>query len=168
MTVRPRGQSLVEFALLMPVLVLSIWGCVDVGRWEQVRVSLSNADRIAARFAATTPTAWSNAASPPSSSIEGRLRQAAQGTTVINDDAHISIAYYDTSTTSPTLCGRYSAASNAWVAASGTTYTEATCVLPGSLIRVTVTATFTPSTPALSEFVPSVTLTDTSQVLEEQ
>jgi len=162
------GQSMVEFALLMPVLTLTIWGCIDFGRWEQVRVSVANADRVATRFAVTNPTSWSSAAAPPSTSIEGQLQAIAQGATIVNDDAHITIAYYDTTTTTPTLCGQYSVSSGAWVKATGTSYTQSTCVTPGSLIKVTVTYTFRPSTPGISQLMPSVTLTDTSQMVEEQ
>jgi Flp pilus assembly protein TadG len=157
---------MVEFALLMPVLVLSIWGCVDFGRWEQVRVAVQNADRIATRFAVTNPTSWSSAASPPSSSIEGQLQQYAQGATITNDDTHITIAYYDTTTSTPTLCGQYSVSSAAFVAQGS--YTQATCVIPGSLIKVSVTYIFRPSTPGISKLMPSVTLTDSSQMVEEQ
>lgn len=165
---RGRGQSMVEFALLMPVLTLTIWGCVDFGRWEQVRVSVANGVRVATRYAVTHPTSWSSAASAPSTSIEGQLQSIAQGANVVNDDAHITIAYYDTTTATPTLCGQYSVTSGAWVKATGTAYTQSTCILPGSLIKVTVTYTYRPTTPGISQLTPSVTLTADCQMVEEQ
>ncbi|HEX4578714.1 MAG TPA: TadE/TadG family type IV pilus assembly protein [Candidatus Dormibacteraeota bacterium] len=163
---RQRGQSIVEFALLMPVLALTIWGTVDFGRWEQVRVSASNGVRQAVRYAIVHPTAWSNAASAPANTIEGQLQTIAVGATVVNDDSHIVINYYDTAGGSAVLCGHYSASTNAFVAAG--TYTQATCVIPNALINVSLTYTFRPSTPGITQLVPSATLTDSAQMVEEQ
>jgi Flp pilus assembly protein TadG len=163
---RQRGQSIVEFALLMPVLALTIWGTVDFGRWEQVRVSASNGVRQAVRYAIVHPKAWSNAASAPANTIEGQLQTIAVGATVVNDDSHIVIDYYDTAGGSAVHCGSYSASTNAFVALG--TYTQATCVIPNSLIKVSLTYTFRPSTPGISQLVPSATLTDSAQMVEEQ
>lgn len=46
------GQSLVEFALTVPILLLLLVGVIDVGRGFQAYVSLGNAVREAARDAA--------------------------------------------------------------------------------------------------------------------
>ena len=53
-----RGQSLVEFAISAPVLLLMILFGVDFGRVFLGWVTLSNAAREAANFAALNPTAW--------------------------------------------------------------------------------------------------------------
>jgi len=53
-----RGQSLTEFALTMPlVLVLILFG-LDLGRVFLGWISLTNAAREAANYAAINPTAW--------------------------------------------------------------------------------------------------------------
>lgn len=161
-----RAQSLVEFALLMPVLALAIWGTVDFGRWEQVRVSATNGVREAVRYAIVHPKAWSNAASAPANTIEGQLQSIAVGVTVVNDDTHIVIDYYDTAGGSAVLCGSYSATTNAFVPVG--TYTQATCIIPNSLIKVSLTYTFRPSTPGITQLVPVATLTDSTQMVEEQ
>jgi len=50
-----RGQGMIEFALLVPVLAILIAGVVDVGRGFHARVTLTNAVREGARYAASHP-----------------------------------------------------------------------------------------------------------------
>ena len=54
-----------------------------------------------------------------------------------NNDSHITIEYFNVSGATNTLCGHYSASGAAFVAAGG--FSQATCVIPGSLVRVTLT-----------------------------
>jgi Flp pilus assembly protein TadG len=49
-----RGQSLVEFALLLPVFVFLLFGIIEFGRLWEVTGFLSSAAREAARIAAVT------------------------------------------------------------------------------------------------------------------
>jgi PKD repeat protein len=50
---RSRGQSLVEFALILPVLLVVLLGAIDFGRVFLGWVNLNNTARIASNFAAT-------------------------------------------------------------------------------------------------------------------
>src|SRR5436190_24017207 len=52
---RPKsvGQGLVEFALVAPILLLVIFGIIDMARLIQAQVTISNAARQAIRFAIT-------------------------------------------------------------------------------------------------------------------
>lgn len=51
---RPRrGQTIVEFALTLPLLLLLLFGVIEFGRIFQAWVTLQNAARAAARFATT-------------------------------------------------------------------------------------------------------------------
>jgi Flp pilus assembly protein TadG len=50
-----KGQDLVEFAILLPVLALFIFGAVDLGRLFYAAISVENAARVGARFAARNP-----------------------------------------------------------------------------------------------------------------
>jgi hypothetical protein len=50
-TRHPRGQALVEFALILPVFVLLIVGIFDFGRVVWATTSVTNAAREAARYA---------------------------------------------------------------------------------------------------------------------
>lgn len=53
-----RGQSLVEFALILPLLLLLALIAVDFGRIYLGYINLQNMARIAANFAANNPNAW--------------------------------------------------------------------------------------------------------------
>lgn len=48
---RPRGQALVEFAFVLPIIVLVVFGFIDVGRAVLTYNTLTNAARQAARVA---------------------------------------------------------------------------------------------------------------------
>jgi PKD repeat protein len=56
--VRSRGQSLTEFALLLPVLLLLVLGALDLGRVFLGWVNLQQVTRVAAGFAADNALAW--------------------------------------------------------------------------------------------------------------
>lgn len=46
-----RGQSVVELALLLPVLMLILVGAIDLGRLVQAEVVVNNAARVGAQYA---------------------------------------------------------------------------------------------------------------------
>jgi len=46
-----RGQSLVEFALVLPIFAIMLFGIIDLGRYVFTANSLNNGAREAARFA---------------------------------------------------------------------------------------------------------------------
>jgi hypothetical protein len=52
------GQSLVEFAIVVPLLLTALLVAVDFGRVYLGWVNLTNVARIGANFAATNPDAW--------------------------------------------------------------------------------------------------------------
>jgi Flp pilus assembly protein TadG len=135
-----RGQALVEFALVSVVLALLLGAVVEFGFLFSHKLELTNAARSGARWASLHSSTWSANASPDSNTIEGQVR-AAGGTSLLpNDDAHLAIEYINVSGSSQTLCGHYSAAGAAFVAAGG--YSQATCVIPGNLVRVTLTNSY--------------------------
>lgn len=51
------GQSLIEFALALPVLLLILIGIADIGRTYYYTVMIAGAAREAAAYAATNPSA---------------------------------------------------------------------------------------------------------------
>jgi PKD repeat protein len=60
-----RGQSMVELAIITPVLLLFVLIALDFGRVYLGYINLQNLARIAANFAATNPdTDWGNASDP--------------------------------------------------------------------------------------------------------
>lgn len=60
---RTRGQALVEFAVVLPVIVLLLLLAVDFGRVFYGWVALNNMARAGANYAALNPTAWSGSGS---------------------------------------------------------------------------------------------------------
>jgi PKD repeat protein len=55
---RSRGQSIVEFALIAPVLLFLLLITLDFGRLFMSYISLTNTTRVAANFGATVPGAF--------------------------------------------------------------------------------------------------------------
>ncbi len=52
---RAQGQELVEFALVVPVLLLVVFGVLDLGRLYHAAITITNAAREGARFATMPP-----------------------------------------------------------------------------------------------------------------
>ena len=75
---KSHGQSLVEFALVLPVLMLILLITIDFGRVFLGWVELNNAARIGANFAANHPDAWGT---------PGNSTDAATYKTLIGNDA---------------------------------------------------------------------------------
>ncbi|MFQ3535131.1 MAG: TadE family protein [Aggregatilineales bacterium] len=50
---RRKGQTLVEFALTLPILLMLIWGIIEFGRIFQAWLTIQNAARAAARYGVT-------------------------------------------------------------------------------------------------------------------
>jgi PKD repeat protein len=55
---RTRGQSLVEFALVLPIMLLLVLIVLDFGRVYLGYINLQNEARIAANFAGSNPDSW--------------------------------------------------------------------------------------------------------------
>ena len=53
---RERGTTLIEFALVFPILVMVLFGMIDGGRFVSARVALSQAAGVAARTACLSST----------------------------------------------------------------------------------------------------------------
>ena len=72
----PRGQGLVEFAISFPVVMLMVLFGVDFGRVFLGWVTLTNAVREGANFAAMQPDSWSSPGSPTAQAEFARLINA--------------------------------------------------------------------------------------------
>jgi PKD repeat protein len=72
---RTLGQSLVEFALVIPILLFLTLIALDFGRVYLGYINLQNMSRIAANFAGNNPTAWDG--------------------TVVANDAVLKVKYYN-------------------------------------------------------------------------
>jgi Flp pilus assembly protein TadG len=160
------GQAVVELALASVVLLLLLLGIVDFGLLFSDRLAMSNAARGGARWASKHPTSWSSATTPDSNTIEGQVQAAGGVVSVPNDDSHLAIVYYDVTSGTPVQCGSYSASSGSFVAATG--YTQSTCVVPGTMVQVTITYTYPLLTPLLASLYPGgVTVSASAAFVEE-
>jgi Flp pilus assembly protein TadG len=50
-----RGASAVEFALILPLLITIVLGCVDFGRFAYYYIAVTNGARVGAGFASVNP-----------------------------------------------------------------------------------------------------------------
>lgn len=132
------AQASVEFALVSMVLVLLLAGAIEFGQLYTAKLDLSGGARNGARWASSHPSSWTNAATPASNTVEGQVLAAGGAAAAVpNTDSNLLIEYFAYAGGTTTACGHYSQSSNVFVAQNG--YTQATCLVPGTLIRVTVT-----------------------------
>lgn len=111
MTVKTRGQSLVEFALILPLLLTLFGAAVDVARMFQAANVLESAARDAAEFAATNDTTSAGAAADAArvlctetASLPGYQAQAgAPGCS----SPSLTITSYSLSTSAPGASSKY-------------------------------------------------------------
>lgn len=80
-----RGQALVEFAIILPILMLLLLLAVDFGRVFFGWVALNNATRIGANEAAKNPDAWASGTGDP-----GYYLKISQDLQAINCDADVN------------------------------------------------------------------------------
>ena len=77
-----RGQSLVEFALVLPLLMILVFGIIDFGMGLRSYISLTNATREGARFAAIGGSAGvypGNCDGVTNTTVVGRVCVAIEG-----------------------------------------------------------------------------------------
>lgn len=77
-----RGQALVEFAIVLPLLALLLVMAIDFGRVFFGWVSVTNASRVAANFAAQYPEAWRDGDTDRLDEYESLVRSSVTGCTL--------------------------------------------------------------------------------------
>src|SRR5713226_5721761 len=77
-----RGQNAVEFALLLPVLMLILFGILDLGRLFFAAIAITNAARDGARYGIEHPTDVSG--------IQARVQAEIAGTGIVLDPTLIT------------------------------------------------------------------------------
>lgn len=125
---RDRGQGLVEFALVLPIFLLVLFGIIDLGRYVYVANAFNQAAREAARYGSVEQ--WSYAC-PAGVTSPDRLTCTQQ---VARDRMAAAPAYYTVTATCTT---------------DGTTSVAAPACRAGNLLRVVVK---TPAAPASQRF----------------
>ncbi|MEO7117700.1 MAG: TadE family protein [Candidatus Limnocylindrales bacterium] len=93
---RQAGQSVVEFALVLPVLLGLFGAALDYSRFNAVRTNVESAARSAAEYVATNSTSSAQAA------IDARRVACAEFGMVANcTDPAVSLVSYSTSSSAP-------------------------------------------------------------------
>lgn len=121
------GQSALEFAIVVPVLLVLVLGTLDIGRGLYAYIALENAVRDGARYGTiyTSPP-------PTGGSITTKVLDAAAGPTLSRNDISVSVCKYFFS--SPGSCQPYDG-----------------LPIPG-MLKVTATNQFKPLLPFIPSF----------------
>lgn len=167
-----RSQALVEFSLIVTLLLVLILGVIDISWLFTTRTQDYQAVRAAARYAATHPDAWDWHNPAVAHTIESTLQSDLNTVNlpnqdIVSDGPGIAIQYFVISNGNLILCGHYSAAAHAFIPAPN--YTQASCLLPGTMIQVTATYTYSFLSPAIivSDPGPGVNISAVALALEE-
>ncbi len=154
-----RGQTLVEFAIVLPIFVVMLFGLLDAARFVYMNSVVSQAAREGARLGAVEAS-WIGSTDPSCGSIGGPVcpATAAALKTDILAAANRMVAPFGSISsadlflscdpaTGTTPTGNWTTGT----ACTGTVGTTAGTGAPGNLISVRVVLTFTPFTPGLSQ-----------------
>jgi Flp pilus assembly protein TadG len=135
---RARGQSIVELALILPILLLLVAAAIDLGRVFYSQITISNAAREGALEAAKNPDSFQSGAACDATTnrVMCRVVNESTGSFITVRPADVAMAC------APSPC-------------------PATPVL-GNMVEVTVDADFELITPILSSFIGGGGLTLTS------
>lgn len=152
---RPRtpGQSLVEFALVLPVFFLLLFGLIDMGRYVYLNSTLSQAAREGARVGAVEAS-WMSQSAAGCNTAGGPVCPANLGAlrSDILNGANRMMTPFGTIATADlyTSCDTTSAP---------TQVTTQTCANrnPDNYVTVRVVVVFRPITPVISSLFPSIT-----------
>ena len=153
-----RGQGLVEFALVIPIFLLLLFGLIDVGRLVYMNSVLSQAAREGARTA-SVEASWLGSSDPSCNTPGGPICPADIATLQAHVTASVNkmVAPFGSIPSNKVYvsCVATSPPTGAW-----TTANPSPCVnhSSGNLVSVRVLLTFSPITPVASGIVGSPTL----------
>jgi Flp pilus assembly protein TadG len=149
---RQRGQALVEFALVFPIIALVLFGMVDLSRAVFAYNTASNIARSAARVAIVnqdpTVTTLTCDTTDPGVSAAGCAQAA--GNSLGTQASDVTVVYHSPADT-----------------ASDTT-TDCAPLAIGCLAVVTVHYQFTPITPIIAQLIGPISITSTTKVPVER
>lgn len=140
-----RGATILETAMIIPLLLLLMFGLVEFGRYVTVNSTVTNASREAARYAATTGVG--SGTGPRFADCDG-MRTAAQQFGVIGgpSDGQITLEYDNGPATA------------VFLTCSGSSV-DPSDVDTGDRIVVTVSVPFETVAPLIDVFIPPTTIT---------
>ena len=159
-----RGQSMVEFALVLPIFLLMLFGLVDMGRLVYANTTMSQAAREAARVASvqaywvgnTTDASCNQAGGPTCPADDAAMRTNVVTTangmmtsvgTIASSNLHISCTLATSS-----------APSGNWTSPPNGCSTAAVRQASGSRVSVRIAMSFQAITPLIGQFFNSIEL----------
>jgi hypothetical protein len=150
------GQSLVEFAVVLPMFLLLLTGVFDGGRLVYMNTVLSQAAREAAR-AASVEASWVGSTDPSCNTWGGPICPSSFDA-LLNDATSAANRMVTPFATIPKAhismrCDRAGAAP-----AGNWTGQSCSSASPGSVVSVRVDMTYEPITPFVGSVVPSISL----------
>ena len=163
-TSRPRGQSLVEFALVLPIFLLLLFGLVDGGRLVYHHSVLSQAAREGARLA-SVEASWIGSTDAGCGSTNGPTCPASA--TAMKTDIVTAANRMITPFSSVTSADVFVRCDASGGTPTGN-WTGSTCSsnASGNVASVRVTGTFRPITPVISQLIGNVAMSaSTSMVI---
>lgn len=145
---RDRGASLLETAIIIPILFMFVFGLVEFGRYITLTSEVTNASREAARYAVTTGAG--TGLEPRYADCDG-MRNAAKefGVTSGITDGQIVLVYDEGPSTS------------IFLACSGSSV-DSGSIQTGDRIVVTITVPFEPIAPLVETFFGPTDITVTT------
>jgi len=147
LSTRGSGQALTEFALILPVLLLTFFAVFDFGRGVFAYSTLGNAARAGARFAIVNQNESAGPCVAPANAIQCAV--AVEGVTLdIDPAADVDVAYEGAGT----CPGTFATSSRAL----------------GCTAVVTARTAFVPATPIISTIVGTIDMESTSKVVIER
>lgn len=158
---RTRGQALVEFALVLPLFLLIVFGAIDVGRFVYGHSTLSQAAREGARLGAVEAY-WVGRGNPVSPTYDASCNQP--GGPVCPADLNALRADVLAATNRMLTPFNSIVDANLYTSCDGSVaptgaWTSKTCNSgnSGNLMSVRVVLRFTPITPIIGQLISSIT-----------
>lgn len=155
---RQRGQTLVEFALIMPIFLLAVFGLIDGSRLVFLNSSLSQAAREGARQA-SVEASWIGSAEGSCNTTGGPTCPATVD--AMTPDIVVAVNHMTTLGQIPSSSVFFSC--DATTPPSGS-WTGQTCSshVTGSYVSVRVTSSFTAITPVIGQILGTILLSGTA------
>ncbi len=146
---RSSGQGLIEFALVLPVLLLLILGIIDFGRIIAIYNESSNATREALRYAMVNPPVGDSAAA-----VEQRCNNivdAAKRSLLLTNPNDVAVTVSIDNGADPSQPGGQ-------IMGTCPTIAPGLEIMPGWRVRVALSTDVTPLTPVVNNIVTSIPL----------
>ncbi|HEX5825770.1 MAG TPA: TadE/TadG family type IV pilus assembly protein [Candidatus Limnocylindrales bacterium] len=142
---RQRGQSLAEFALILPVLLLLVLMTIDFGRLFYSWITITNSARVAANYAAINPDKLFGPGSEYANLVNGE-GFAALGTTCTAVPAGVPVPVFaDTATDTNATTNNMGDTVTVVLSCNFRIFTPIVSAVVGGSVPMTASSTFTVS-----------------------